>query len=78
MNIIPTTTGAARAVGLVLPELNGKIHGMSFRVPTSTVSVTDFVAVVREEATADEINAAYQEAAEDGLQGILGYSAEHW
>ena len=76
MNIIPTTTGAARAVGLVLPELNGKIHGMSFRVPTSTVSVTDFVAVVREETTADEINAAYREAAEDGMQGILGYSAE--
>ena len=76
MNIIPTTTGAARAVGLVLPELNGKIHGMSFRVPTSTVSVTDFVAVIREEASADEINEVYREAAGDGLQGILGYTNE--
>ena len=76
MNIIPTSTGAARAVGLVLPELNGKIHGMSFRVPTSTVSVTDFVAVIKEEATVDDINAAYQKAAGNSLQGILDYSSE--
>ena len=75
-NIIPTTTGAARAVGLVLPELNGRIHGMSFRVPTSTVSVTDFVAVLNREAAADDVNAAYQEAAGNHLAGILDYSDE--
>ena len=75
-NIIPTTTGAARAVGLVLPELNGRIHGMSFRVPTSTVSVTDFVAVLNREASADDVNAAYQEAAGNHLAGILDYSDE--
>jgi len=76
MNIIPTTTGAARAVGLVLPELNGKIHGMAFRVPTSTVSITDFVAVLKEDASADEINEAYREAADNHLQGILEYCTE--
>ena len=76
MNIIPTTTGAARAVGLVLPELNGKIHGMAFRVPTSTVSVTDFVAILSKDASVDDINSAYQEAASNGLNGILAYSAE--
>ena len=76
MNIIPTTTGAARAVGLVLPELNGKIHGMAFRVPTSTVSVTDFVAVVNKSASVDDINAAYQQAAGNSMSGILDYSTE--
>lgn len=75
-NIIPTTTGAARAVGLVLPELNGKIHGMAMRVPTPTVSVTDFVATLRRDATADEVNAAYREAADGSLSGILGYTDE--
>ena len=76
MNIIPTTTGAASAVGVVLPELNGKIHGMAFRVPTSTVSVTDFVAELGKDASVDEINAAYQEAAGNSLSGILEYSTE--
>ena len=76
MNIIPTTTGAARAVGLVLPELNGKIHGMAYRVPTSTVSVTDFVAVLDRDASVDQINEAYQEAARNGLNGILEYCTE--
>lgn len=75
-NIIPTTTGAARAVGLVLPELNGKIHGMAFRVPTSTVSVTDFVAILEKDASVDDINAAYEEAANNGLNGILEYCTE--
>ena len=74
MNIIPTTTGAARAVGLVLPELNGKIHGMAFRVPTSTVSVTDFVATVKTGASADDINSAYRQAADKAMNGILDYS----
>ena len=76
MNIIPTSTGAARAVGLVLPELNGKIHGMAFRVPTSTVSVTDFVATLSRDASADEVNDAYREAASGPLAGLLGYCGE--
>lgn len=76
MNIVPTTTGAAKAVGLVLPELNGKIHGMALRVPTSTVSITDFVANLRRDASVDEINAAYRQAAEDGLSGIMEYTEE--
>ena len=76
LNIIPTTTGAARAVGLVLPELNGKIHGMAFRVPVSTVSVTDFVATIGKDASVDDVNAAYQQAANNSLKGILDYSAE--
>ena len=75
-NIIPTTTGAARAVGLVLPELNGKIHGMAMRVPTPTVSVTDFVATLQRDASADEVNAAYRDAAGGSLSGILGYTDE--
>ena len=76
LNIIPTTTGAARAVGLVLPELNGKIHGMAFRVPVSTVSVTDFVATIGKNASVDEVNTAYQQAADNSLKGILEYSTE--
>lgn len=76
MNIIPTTTGAAKAVGLVLPELNGKIHGMAFRVPTSTVSVTDFVAVLKTRASVDDINAAYEKAADTAMKNILSYSAD--
>ncbi len=75
-NIIPTTTGAARAVGLVLPELNGKIHGMAFRVPTATVSVTDFVAILDRDASVDDINGAYEEAANNSLNGILEYCTE--
>ena len=76
MNIIPTTTGAARAVGVVLPELNGKIHGMAFRVPVSTVSVTDFVAVLGRDASADEVNKAYKETADNSMRGILEFSTE--
>ena len=76
MNIIPTTTGAARAVGLVLPELNGKLDGIAFRVPTSTGSITDFVAQVSKDVTVEDVNAAYQEAAEGPLKGILEYSTE--
>ena len=76
MNIIPTTTGAAKAVGVVLPELNGKIHGMAFRVPTSTGSVTDFVANLSKGASEKDINDAYQEAASSSLSGILQYTDE--
>jgi glyceraldehyde 3-phosphate dehydrogenase len=75
-NIIPTTTGAAKAVGVVLPELNGKIHGMAFRVPTSTGSVTDFVANLSKGASEKDINDAYQEAAAGSLSGILQYTDE--
>ena len=75
-NIIPTSTGAARAVGLVLPELNGKLDGIAFRVPTITGSITDFVATVYRDVTVDEINAAYQEAADGKMKGILEYSDE--
>ncbi len=77
-NIIPTTTGAAKAVGLVLPELNGKINGMAFRVPTVTVSVVDLTAEVGRDVTVDEVNAALKAAAEsEGWLGkVLEYSEE--
>ena len=76
MNIIPTTTGAARAVGLVIPELQGKIHGMAFRVPTSTVSVIDLVAVLGQEVTTEDVNSAFRNAAAGNLEGILEYCTE--
>ena len=75
-NIIPTSTGAARAVGLVLPELNGKLDGIAFRVPTITGSITDFVATVSRDVTVEEINAAYQKAASGKMKGILDYTDE--
>ena len=70
-NIIPTTTGAARAVGIVLPELNGKIHGLAYRVPVPTGSIIDLTATLDIDATAEEINAAFRAAAEGPLLGIL-------
>ena len=76
MNIVPTSTGAARAVGIVLPELNGKLHGMAFRVPTSTVSVTDFVADLEAEVSVEQVNEAFHSAASGGLEGILRYCDE--
>ncbi len=75
-NIIPTTTGAARALALVIPELKGRFDGMSLRVPTITVSVVDFVATVRKGATKDAVNDAYKQAAAGSLKGILGYTEE--
>ena len=75
-NIIPTSTGAARAVGLVVPELNGKLHGIALRVPTVTVSVTDFVATVSRKVTQDEVNDAFRSAASGPLKGILQYTEE--
>ncbi len=75
-NIIPTTTGAARAVTQVIPELQGKIHGLAFRVPVPTVSVVDFVADLNKEATVEQVNQAFQNAAEGPLSGILGYCQE--
>ncbi|TME05812.1 MAG: aldehyde dehydrogenase [Chloroflexi bacterium] len=76
INIIPTSTGAARALALVIPELKGRFDGMSLRVPTVTVSMVDFVADVRKEATKESVNAAFKEASEGSLKGILGYSDE--
>ena len=76
MNIIPTSTGAARAVGLVLPELNGKLHGIAFRVPTATGSVTDFVVDLGRGVTVEEVNAAFKAAAEGPLKGILEYTED--
>ena len=76
LNIIPTTTGAARALSLVIPELKGKLDGMAMRVPTPTVSVVDLVVEVEKSATAEEINAAYKAAAEGSMKGILGISDE--
>ncbi|MDD4873483.1 MAG: type I glyceraldehyde-3-phosphate dehydrogenase [Dehalococcoidales bacterium] len=72
-NMVPTTTGAAYAIGLVLPELKGKLHGMALRVPTPTVSIVDLVADLEKEATAEEINNAFKAASEGKLKGILGY-----
>ncbi len=74
LSIIPTTTGAAKAVSLVLPELKGKLHGMAMRVPTPNVSVVDLVAQLDREATAEEINSALAEASRDDLRGIMAYS----
>ncbi len=76
VNIIPTTTGAAKAVGLVIPELQGKFDGMAVRVPTPTVSLVDFVAVVEKSTTKDELIAAFEEAANGPMKGILGVSHE--
>ena len=71
MSMIPTTTGAARAISLVLPELDGKLDGMAIRVPTPNVSLVDLVAEVEEDATPEEVNDAFRAAAQDGLAGIL-------
>ena len=76
LSLIPTTTGAAKAVGLVLPELNGRLDGVSIRVPTPNVSVVDFKFVAKKATSAEEINAAIKAAAEGELAGILGYTEE--
>ncbi|MDP1416930.1 type I glyceraldehyde-3-phosphate dehydrogenase [Peribacillus simplex] len=73
-NIIPTTTGAAKAVALVLPELKGKLNGMAMRVPTPNVSVVDLVAELEKDTTVEEVNAAFKKASEGELKGILEYS----
>jgi glyceraldehyde 3-phosphate dehydrogenase len=74
LNMIPTTTGAAKAIGLVMPQLKGKLDGYSMRVPTPDVSVVDLVAVLAKPATAEEINGALKSAAEGPLKGILAYT----
>ncbi len=76
LNMIPTTTGAAKAIGLVMPQLKGKLDGYSMRVPTPDVSVVDLVAVLGKTATAEEVNAAFKSAAEKGLKGILAYTED--
>jgi glyceraldehyde 3-phosphate dehydrogenase len=76
LNIIPTTTGAAKAVALVIPELKGKFDGYALRVPTPTVSIVDFVAEVKNKATVEAVNAAFQKAAEGPMKGILGITME--
>ena len=76
MSIIPTSTGAARAVGLVLPEVAGKLDGIAFRVPTADVSVVDLVCELEHDATADEINEEFRKAASGSLRGILAVSDE--
>ncbi len=76
LNIIPTTTGAARAVALVIPELKGKFDGYALRVPTPTVSIVDFVAVTSREVTLEELKEAYKAAAAGPMKGILGYTEE--
>src|SRR5579859_4231166 len=76
VNIIPTTTGAARALALVIPELKGRFDGMSLRVPTLTVSIVDFVATLRKEASVEAINNAFKEAAAGPLKGILTYTED--
>ena len=76
INIIPTTTGAAKAVTLVMPQLKGRLDGMAFRVPTPTVSVCDFVANVEKATTVEEVNETFRDAASESLRGILGYCDE--
>ena len=75
-NIIPTNTGAAKVVGVVIPELNGKLHGMALRVPVPTGSITDFVAVLDRDVTVDEVNAAYKAAADGHLNAVLEYTED--
>ena len=75
-NIVPSETGAARAVALVIPELQGRFTGMAFRVPTPTVSVVDFVATLKREVTKEEVNGAFRRAAEGSLEGIMAYTEE--
>ena len=76
INMIPTTTGAAKAIGLVMPELKGKLDGYAMRVPTPNVSVVDLVAVLSKSTTAEEVNAALKAAAEGPLKGILAYTED--
>jgi glyceraldehyde 3-phosphate dehydrogenase len=76
LNMIPTSTGAAKAIGLVMPELKGKLDGYSMRVPTPDVSAVDFVCILKKPATSEEVNAALKAAAEGPLKGILGYTED--
>lgn len=76
LSMIPTSTGAAKAIGLVIPDLKGKLNGTSIRVPTPTVSLVDLTCILKKETAKEEINAAFKKASEKELKGILGYSEE--
>jgi len=76
VNIIPTTTGAARVVGVVIPELQGKLHGIAIRVPTPTVSIVDFVADLNRQVSSEQVNQAFRDAAEGTMRGIIEYCDE--
>jgi len=76
VSIIPTTTGAAKAIGLVIPELDGKLHGMAMRVPTPNGSVVDLTCELEKDATVDEVNAAIKKAAESSMKGVLKYETD--
>lgn len=76
LNMIPTSTGAAKAIGEVIPDLQGKLNGLSVRVPIPTVSLVDLVCEVKTQVTAEQVNAALKEASENGMRGILGYCEE--
>ena len=76
VNIIPSSTGAARAIGEVIPEMKGKLNGGAFRVPTPTGSLTDFTAILKSDVTAEEVNKAFKEAAEGRMKGVLEYSED--
>jgi glyceraldehyde 3-phosphate dehydrogenase len=76
LSMIPTSTGAAKAVGLVLPELNGKLDGTSIRVPTPNVSVIDFKFIAKRATSKDEVNDAIRRAADQQLKGVLGYTTQ--
>ncbi|HLB27646.1 MAG TPA: type I glyceraldehyde-3-phosphate dehydrogenase, partial [Dehalococcoidales bacterium] len=76
LSMVPTTTGAARLVGVIIPELKGKVDGLSIRVPTPTVSVVDFVAELSKPATKEQVNQAFKSAAEGALKGIVEYCEE--
>jgi glyceraldehyde 3-phosphate dehydrogenase len=76
LNMIPTSTGAAKAIGLVLPELKGKLDGYAMRVPTPNVSVVDLVVVLKKDATTQEVNAALEKASNGELKGILAYTSD--
>jgi glyceraldehyde 3-phosphate dehydrogenase len=76
LSIIPTTTGAAKAIGKIIPELKGKLDGFSLRVPTPDGSITDFVAILKKDVTVEEVNAAFKKAADSELNGILEYTED--
>ncbi len=76
INLVPTSTGAAKAIGLVIPELDGKLHGLAIRVPTPTGSITDLTVVTKKPATVEAINAAYEKAANGPMKGILKYETK--
>mmetsp|Transcript_33725 Transcript_33725/g.52080 ORF Transcript_33725/g.52080 Transcript_33725/m.52080 type:complete len:112 (-) Transcript_33725:274-609(-) len=75
-NIIPSSTGAAKTVGKVIPELNGKLTGMAFRIPTTNVSVVDLTVRLQKETTYEDVSAAMKEASEGSMKGFLGYTDE--